>query len=75
MRTAGAAKAAWKGLKRGGRFVAHAVTAEGESALIAFHAKHGGALTRIAIARLAPVGRFHRWHPQAPVTQLCAVKP
>ncbi len=67
--------AAWKALPSGGRFVAHAVTAEGEAALIAFHGRHGGALTKIAVARLAAVGRFHRWHPQAPVTQYAATKP
>ena len=67
--------AAWKALKRGGRLVAHAVTAEGKSALIAFHVKHKGELIRLAVARLAPVGRFRRWHPEAPVTQYKVVKP
>lgn len=67
--------AAWNALPRGGRLVAHAVTAEGEAALVAFQARRGGTLTKIAIARLAPVGRFRRWHPQAPVTQFAAVKP
>ncbi len=65
---------AWKYLKADGHLVAHAVTAEGEAALIDFHGRHGGELTRLAIARLAPVGRFHRWHPQAPVTQYKGVK-
>ena len=67
--------AAWRSLKPGGRLVAHAVTAEGEAALIDFHARRAGELVRLAIARLAPVGRFHRWHPQAPVTQYICVKP
>jgi len=67
-------EAAWKALKRGGRLVAHAVTAEGETSLAMFHAKHGGELVRISLARLAPVGRFRRWHPQAPVTQFKVVK-
>lgn len=67
--------AAWKALPKGGRLVAHAVTAEGESALIAFHVKHRGELVRLSIARLTPVGRFRRWYPQAPVTQYKAVKP
>lgn len=56
-------------LKPGGRLVANAVTTEGEAALIAFHACHGGELTRLAVARLAPVGGFHTWHPAMPVTQ------
>jgi precorrin-6Y C5,15-methyltransferase (decarboxylating) len=68
-------KAAWRALSNGGRLVAHAVTSEGEAALAAFHAEHGGTLTRLAVSRLATVGRFHRWHPQAPVTQYAAVKP
>ncbi len=53
----------------GGRLVANAVTSEGEAALIAFHAGHGGEMTRLAITRLAPVGGFHTWHPAMPVTQ------
>ena len=65
---------AWKELPRGGRLVAHAVTAEGEAALLAFHATMGGELVRLSCARLAPVGRFHRWHPEAPVTQYKSVK-
>jgi precorrin-6Y C5,15-methyltransferase (decarboxylating) len=56
-------------LKPGGRLVANAVTTEGEAALIAFHAVHGGEMTRLAVSRLAPVGGFHTWHPAMPVTQ------
>ena len=56
-------------LKPGGRLVANAVTSEGEAALIAFHAGHGGEMTRLAVSRLAPVGGFHTWHPAMPVTQ------
>jgi precorrin-6Y C5,15-methyltransferase (decarboxylating) len=61
--------AAWRALPQGGRLVAHAVTTEGEAALTLFHVKHGGTLARLAVARLAAVGKFHCWHPQAPVTQ------
>ncbi len=56
-------------LKSGGRLVANAVTAEGEAALIAFHACHGGDMTRLAVSRLGEVGGFHTWHPAMPVTQ------
>ncbi|MDO8608447.1 MAG: precorrin-6y C5,15-methyltransferase (decarboxylating) subunit CbiE [Phaeospirillum sp.] len=56
-------------LKPGGRLAANAVTVEGEAALIAFHAGHGGEMTRLSVARLAPVGDFHSWHPAMPVTQ------
>ncbi|MDA8232069.1 MAG: precorrin-6y C5,15-methyltransferase (decarboxylating) subunit CbiE [Magnetospirillum sp.] len=59
----------WKALPSGGRLVANAVTAEGEAALLAFHAAHGGELTRLSVARLAPVGGFHSWHAAMPVTQ------
>ena len=56
-------------LKPGGRLVANAVTSEGEAALLAFHAGHGGEMSRLAVSRLAPVGGFHTWHPAMPVTQ------
>ncbi|RAU23159.1 cobalamin biosynthesis bifunctional protein CbiET [Paramagnetospirillum kuznetsovii] len=56
-------------LAPGGRLVANAVTVEGEAALIAFHAAHGGEMTRLSVARLAPVGGFHTWHSAMPVTQ------
>jgi precorrin-6B C5,15-methyltransferase / cobalt-precorrin-6B C5,C15-methyltransferase len=65
----------WRRLNPGGRLVANAVTAEGEAALLAFHATNGGSLTRLAVARLAPVGGFHSWHPAMPVTQYKGVKP
>jgi precorrin-6Y C5,15-methyltransferase (decarboxylating) len=67
--------AAWRALHSGGRLVAHAVTAEGEAVLAQFHEKHGGDMIRLAIARLATIGRFHRWDPQAPVTQYKVTKP
>jgi precorrin-6Y C5,15-methyltransferase (decarboxylating) len=61
--------ACWAALKPGGRLVVNAVTAEGEAALLAFHRIHSGELTRLGVARLAPVGSFHTWHPAMPVTQ------
>ena len=64
----------WEALPQGGRLVANAVTAEGEAALLAFYAAHGGELTRLAVSRLAAVGRFHSWHPAMPVTQFCGIK-
>jgi len=56
-------------LQPGGRLVAHAVTLESEALLLAAHARHGGDLTRLAVDRAAPVGRFHGWRPAMPVTQ------
>lgn len=66
--------ACWAALPPGGRLVANAVTVEGEAALTAFHARHGGTMIRLAVSRLAPVGGFHTWHAAMPVTQLKAVK-
>lgn len=66
--------ACWAALRPGGRLVVNAVTAEGEAALLAFHARHGGAMTRLSVARLAPVGGFHTWHAAMPVTQYKGVK-
>jgi precorrin-6B C5,15-methyltransferase / cobalt-precorrin-6B C5,C15-methyltransferase len=65
---------AWARLPPGGRLVANVVTAEGEAALLDWCARHGGALTRIAVSRAEPVGPHHLWRSLAPVTQLAAVK-
>ena len=56
-------------LQPGGRLVAHAVTLESEQALASAHAEHGGELTRIAVEKSAPVGRFTGWTPARTVTQ------
>ena len=56
-------------LRPGGRLVANAVTLEGEAALAAAVAEHGGTIRRIAVSRAAPVGRYLGWHALAPVTQ------
>ncbi|HSG95848.1 MAG TPA: precorrin-6y C5,15-methyltransferase (decarboxylating) subunit CbiE [Afifellaceae bacterium] len=61
-------------LQPGGRLVADAVTLESEALLLAAHARHGGDLTRLAVDRAAPVGRFHGWRPAMPVTQWAWVK-
>ncbi|GAA4901274.1 precorrin-6Y C5,15-methyltransferase (decarboxylating) [Actinomycetospora succinea] len=60
----------WEALRPGGRLVVNTVTVEGEAALVAFRAAHGGALRRIAVERVAPVGRFGGWRALAGVTQL-----
>ncbi len=67
--------AAWAALKPGGRLVAHAVTVETEAALIALHQRLGGRLTRLAVERLAPIGRMHGFRPAMTVTQFAADKP
>ncbi len=66
---AGVVEKAWERLKRGGRLVANAVTAEGETHLFNWRGKLGGEMTRLSVARLAPVGDLHGWKPLMPVTQ------
>jgi precorrin-6Y C5,15-methyltransferase (decarboxylating) len=61
-------------LPTGGRLVANGVTVETEAVLAQWHARVGGTLTRIAIARAAPVGGFTGWRPAMPVTQWAWVK-
>ena len=56
-------------LRPGGRLVANAVTIEGEAALAAALAEHGGSVRRIAVSRATPVGRYLGWKALAPVTQ------
>lgn len=72
---AGVMEAALTGLKPGGRLVANAVTTEMEVVLLAHHARLGGSLLRIDIARAAPVGQMTGWRPAMPVTQWRWVKP
>ena len=72
---AGVMEAALSGLKPGGRLVANAVTTEMEAVLLAHHARLGGSLVRIDIARASPVGRMTGWRPAMPVTQWSWVKP
>lgn len=72
---AGVMEAALAGLKPGGRLVANAVTTEMEAVLLSHHARLGGTLIRIDIARASPVGRMTGWRPAMPVTQWSWVKP
>jgi len=62
-------EACWAALSAGGRLVANAVTLESEAALTGWHAKVGGALTRIEISRAAPLGNVTGWRPMLPVTR------
>ncbi|WP_217999981.1 precorrin-6y C5,15-methyltransferase (decarboxylating) subunit CbiE [Janibacter anophelis] len=65
---------AWSSLRPGARLVAHAVTLEGESALLDLHARTGGELTRTSIERAVPLGRFLSWTPARTVVQLAATR-
>jgi len=68
-------EAAWAALRPGGRFVANAVTLEGEAALFARQERLGGDITRIDVAVLDQVGPHRVLRPRLPVTQWVAVKP
>lgn len=71
----GVIETAWAALKPRGKIVVNSVTIETDQALMAaFHA-HGGALTRIGIERLTPVGTMHGYRPAMSVTQWAATKP
>jgi precorrin-6B C5,15-methyltransferase / cobalt-precorrin-6B C5,C15-methyltransferase len=59
----------WNALPIGGRLVANAVTVESEQKLLQWQGKIGGELTRIAISRAEPVGKFLGWKAIAPITQ------
>ena len=67
--------ACWTALRAGGRVAANAVTLEGEGALVAARAAHGGELTRLEVAHGAPIGGFTGWRPQMPVVVWSARKP
>jgi precorrin-6Y C5,15-methyltransferase (decarboxylating) len=67
--------AAWAALRPCGRLVANAVTVEGEAALYARHAVHGGELARIEVSGLDAVGTHRVLRPRMAVTQWLAVKP
>ena len=64
----------WSALGLGGRLVANVVSVEGEAVLDRWHRIHGGRLTRIAITRCEPLGRYRGWRPLMPVTQLAVTK-
>ncbi|GLU34962.1 precorrin-6y C5,15-methyltransferase (decarboxylating) subunit CbiE [Trinickia caryophylli] len=73
--TPGVLDACWERLRAGGRLVANAVTLEGEAALVAWRAQHGGTLTRIALAHAQPLGGFETWRQALPVTLYEVTKP
>jgi precorrin-6B C5,15-methyltransferase / cobalt-precorrin-6B C5,C15-methyltransferase len=68
-------EAAWAALKPGGRFVANAVTLDGEARLAALNAAHGGELVRIEVAYAEPVGQHMTMRPRLGVTQWRTIKP
>lgn len=70
----GVAEAALDALAPLGRLVANGVTLETEAALIDLHARLGGDLTRLSVARARPVGGRSGWGPLMPVTQWSLLK-
>ncbi|MGG6266138.1 precorrin-6y C5,15-methyltransferase (decarboxylating) subunit CbiE [Leptolyngbya sp. AN03gr2] len=64
----------WRSLRPGGRLVANAVTVETEAQLFQWQSKLGGELTRIAVQRAEPLGKFLSWKAMAPITQWCVIK-
>ena len=70
----GLLKFGWKRLKKGGRFVANAVTLEGQKSLFELQAKIGGDFTKISIARSDFIGKMRGFQPMREVLQLKAEK-
>ena len=64
----------WQSLRLGGRLVANAVTVESEQMLFQWQRELGGELSRIAIQRAEPIGKFLGWKAMAPITQWVVVK-
>jgi precorrin-6Y C5,15-methyltransferase (decarboxylating) len=62
-------------LKSGGRLVVNAVTLETQALLIEQHARHGGDLIQLSIARVDTVGAFHALKPAMAVLQWAWSKP
>ncbi|TBW35229.1 precorrin-6y C5,15-methyltransferase (decarboxylating) subunit CbiE [Siculibacillus lacustris] len=58
-------------LAPGGRLVANAVTLETQAEVFAHHARLGGELVQISIARAAPLGSFRGFRPAMPIVQWC----
>jgi precorrin-6Y C5,15-methyltransferase (decarboxylating) len=71
----GVLDAAIAALRSGGRLVVNAVTLESEALLIARYRAAGGELSRLSVARAAPLGTTAGWRPALPITQWVWVKP
>jgi precorrin-6B C5,15-methyltransferase / cobalt-precorrin-6B C5,C15-methyltransferase len=70
----GVFEACWQALRSGGRLVANGVTVETEQRLFELQRRWGGSLSRIAIQRAEPVGKFLGWRGMAAVTQWVVIK-
>jgi precorrin-6Y C5,15-methyltransferase (decarboxylating) len=70
----GVLDAVWQALPKGGRLVVNSVTLETEALLIAWQARHGGALLRLSVERAGPVGGRTGWRAAMPVVQWSVTK-
>lgn len=70
----GVLESCWAALGAGGRLVANTVTLESEALLADWYRRHGGELTRLAVAHAVPVGGFTGWRQAMPVTQWAVTK-
>jgi precorrin-6B C5,15-methyltransferase / cobalt-precorrin-6B C5,C15-methyltransferase len=70
----GVLEVCWNALTPGGRLVVNAVTLESEALLVRWRERVGGELTRLSVARAAPVGGFTGWKPAMPVTIWSVIK-
>jgi precorrin-6Y C5,15-methyltransferase (decarboxylating) len=67
--------ACWNALKPGGRFVANAITVDGEQALYLRQQVHGGEIVRIETAVMEALGDHRVMRPRMAVTQWSVTKP
>ena len=70
----GVLDAVWQALPPGGRLVVNSVTLETEALLIAWQARHGGVLLRLAVERAGAVGGLTGWRAAMPVVQWSVTK-
>jgi precorrin-6B C5,15-methyltransferase / cobalt-precorrin-6B C5,C15-methyltransferase len=70
----GVLDAVWQALPPCGRLVVNSVTLETEANLIAWQARHGGALLRLSVERAGPVGGHTGWRAAMPVVQWSVTK-
>lgn len=66
----GLLEAGWQALEAGGHLVAHAVSVEGEAALLKFRQQKGGEMLRVNWERLESLGSMEGWRPARAIVML-----
>jgi precorrin-6Y C5,15-methyltransferase (decarboxylating) len=61
-------------VRRRGQSICVLASGDPKQKLLQWHSEFGGELTRIAIQRAEPLGKFLGWKAMAPVTQWLVVK-